>query len=201
MRLTDEEMRAVFARAEEIERAVRRGDRWIAEREAVIGAGEEVGLSRRAVEQALSERVSLPAVRPDVGSRVWARSADGKFYLAQVLEASEEEAQVRFLRGSDHRLRLEDLRPGVFLPGERIGVNWPMWGPWTCTVVAYDAAKARVKLSDGWGSTRTFAVSEVWLAPPADVLSSRRRMHTVLLTGGALLGAVIGSLITALVMR
>jgi hypothetical protein len=201
MRLTDEELRALFARAEEIERAVERDDRWIAEREAVIGAGQEVGLSRQAVEMALSERLSRSPVRPEVGSRVWARSADGKFYLAEVLEVLEEEAQVRFLRGSDHRLRLEDLRPGVFLPGERIGVHWPMWGPWTCTVVAYDATKGRVKLSDGWGSTRTFAVSEVWLAPPGDLISSRRRMHTILLAGGAALGGVIGSLLTVLLMR
>jgi hypothetical protein len=201
MRLTDEELRALFARAEEIERAAGRHDRWSAEREAVIGAGEEVGLSRRSVEQALSERMSPPLVRPEVGSRVWARSAGGKFYMAEVLEVSEDAALVRFLRGSEHRLGVEDLRPGVFLPGERIAVNWPMWGPWTCTVVGYDPARERVKLSDGWGSTRSFSISEVWLAPPADVISTRRRMHRILLAGGAALGAIIGSLITALLMR
>lgn len=73
----------MLARAEEIDRATRHGDEWNAELTAVIGAAEEVGLSRR------------------------------------------------------------------------------LWGPWTCTVIGYDSAKQRVKLSDGWGYTKTFPVSEV----------------------------------------
>lgn len=64
MRLTDEELRDVLARAEEIERAARRGDAWNAELAAVIGAAEEVGLSRHAVERALAGRLNLPATPP-----------------------------------------------------------------------------------------------------------------------------------------
>jgi hypothetical protein len=200
MRLTDEELREVLARAEEIERASRRGDAWNAELAAVIGAAEEVGLSRQAVERALAERLNLPAAPPAAGSLAWARSADGKFYVAEVVAASADDAQVRFLRGGEQRLPVADLRPCAFLPGERVTCQWPSWGPWTCTVVSYDAGQRRVKLSDGWGSTRAFAVSDVWLAPArADI--PRRSLTVMLLGAGAAVGAVIGAIVTALVMK
>jgi len=202
MRLTDEELRDVLARAEEIERATRHGAEWNAELAAVIGAAEEVGLSRQAVERALAERLNLPATPPVVGSLAWARSADGKFYVAEVLSLSEEGARVRFLRGSEHRLALDELRPAAFIPGERVACHWPMWGPWTCTVLAYDADKQRVKLSDGWGYTKTFPVSEVWLAPvKTDTRAAPRRVYATLVAAGAAAGAVIGSIITALLLR
>jgi len=126
---------------------------------------EEVGLSRRSVERALAERLNLPATPPVVGSLTWARSADGKAHVAEVLSLSQEEARVRFLRGGEHRVTLDELRPCAFIPGERVACHWPMWGPWTCTVIGYDSVNQRVKLSDGWGYTKTFPVSEVWLPP------------------------------------
>ena len=199
-RLSDDELRDVLARAEEIERTTRRGSAWDVERAAVIGAGEEVGLSRRAIERALAERFNLPASPPVVGSLSWARSADGKFYVAEVLAVSDDSARVRFLRGGEHQLSLDELRPSAFMPGERVACDWPMWGPWTCTVLSYDAAKQRVKLSDGWGYTRSFPISQVWLAP-AEAGTGRRRLYIALLTAGATAGAVIGSLITALLLR
>ena len=134
MRLTDDELRDVLARAEEIQHASRHGPAWNAEVAAVISAAEEVGLSRRAVELALSERLNLPAAPPSVGSLAWARSKDGKFYVAEVLAIVDEGARVRFLGGSEYRLPLDQLRPCAFIPGERIVCNWPWWGPWTCTV-------------------------------------------------------------------
>jgi hypothetical protein len=202
MRLTDEELRDVLARAEEIERTTRRGDAWNAELQAVIGAAEEVGLSRQAVERALAERLNLPASPPAAGSLAWARSADGRFYVAEVLSASDEGARVRFLRGSEHQLPMDELRPCAFIPGGRVTVDWPMWGTWTCTVVAYDAAKQRVKLSDGWGYTRTFPIADVWLAPvKTEATTARTRVYAMLLGAGAAAGALIGSIITALLLR
>lgn len=202
MRLTDDELRDVLARAAEIERTARYGPEWNAELAAVIGAAEEVGLSRQAVERALTERFNLPTAPPVVGSLTWARSADGKFYVAEVVSTSEDGARVRFLRGSEHHLALDDLRPCAFIPGERVACHWPMWGPWTCTVVSYDAARQRVKLTDGWGSTKTFSVSEVWLAPAkADTGTVPKRVYATLLGAGAVAGALLGSILTALLMR
>ena len=202
MRLTDDELRDVLERAEEIQRTSRHEDAVHAELEAVIGAAEEVGLARSAVERALRERLDLIAT-PDVGALVFAKSADGKLYVAEVLSTSAGGVRVRFLRGSEHLINYDELRPCSLIPGERVVCNWPWWGPWTCTVVAYDAAKQRVKVTDGWGATKTFPLAEVWLdavrKPDAQV--SRARASVMLLGAGAGVGAIVGSIITALLMR
>jgi hypothetical protein len=93
------------------------------------------------------------------------------------------------------------LRSLATLSMERRRLRWRVrqWGPWTCTVLSYDAAKQRVKLSDGWGYTRSFPISQVWLAP-AEAGTGRRRLYIALLTAGATAGAVIGSLITVLLL-
>jgi hypothetical protein len=201
MPLTDDELRDVLARAEEIQRTSRQGPEWNAELAAVIGAAQEVGLSRQAVERAIQERLNLPARPPDVGTLAWAKSADGKFYVAEVLATSDDGARVGYLRGSEHQVGLNELRPCAFIPGQRIVCNWPWWGPFTGTLVSYDAVKKRVKLSDGWG-TKTFPIAEVWLAPEKVPLSSRRtRVYVALVGAGVAAGAAIGSVITALVMR
>ncbi|MGQ0643246.1 MAG: hypothetical protein ACT4P6_21080 [Gemmatimonadaceae bacterium] len=83
MRLTDDELRDVLARAEEIQRTTRHGSEWNAELAAVTGAAEEVGLSRQAVERALNERFSFLVTPPAPGTLIWAKSADGKFYVAR----------------------------------------------------------------------------------------------------------------------
>ncbi|MDQ3697069.1 MAG: tudor domain-containing protein [Gemmatimonadota bacterium] len=203
MRLTDEELRDVLARAEEIQRASRHGHEMNAELQAVIGAAEEMGLARPAVERALRERLDLSVTPPEVGTLAFARSADGKFYVAEVLSISTDGVRVRFLRGSEHLVTLDQLRPCSFIPGERLVCNWPWWGPWTCTVVTYDAVKQRVKLSDGWGYTSTFPVAEVWLPPArkAEARGARARVYATLIGTGAGLGALVGSIITALLMR
>lgn len=202
MRLTDEELRDVLARAEEIQRASRHDADTNVELETVLGAAEEMGLARTAVERALRERLALFAP-PGVGALTFAKSADGNFYVAQVLSMSTEDARVRFLSGSEHFVTLDQLRPCAFVPGQRVSCNWPWWGPWTCSVIGYDAANRLVTLSDGWGSTETFPISAVWLAPPRDVTGSkaRTRVYVTLIGAGAGLGALVGSIITALLMR
>ena len=202
MRLTDDELRDVLTRAEEIQSAAPRADDVSAELEAVISAAEEVGLARPAMEQALRERLSISATPPSVGSLTFAKSADDKFYVAEVLDASNEGVRVRFLRGSEHLVTLDQLRPASLIPGERVVVDWPWWGPWTCTVASYDAAKKRVKLSDGSGSTKWFPISDVWLAARKPIGSgARTRVYATLAGAGAAVGALVGSIITALLMR
>src|SRR5688572_7899988 len=101
MRLSDDDLRAVLARAEEIQRGSGRRE-MDAELEAVIGAAEEVGLTRSAMERALREQLHLPGAPPAVGSLVFAESADGNFYVAELLSISGDDARVQFLRGSEH---------------------------------------------------------------------------------------------------
>jgi hypothetical protein len=202
MRLTDEELREVFARAEEIERASRAGDEWNAEVAAVVSAAEEAGLSRGAVERALRERGGLPVAPPAPGTLAWAASADGKSYVAEVLSTSNSGARVRFLHGSEHELTLDQIRPCVLIPGERVVCDWPWWGPWTCTVMSYDSARQVVKVNDGSGYTKTFPIAEIWQAPRKTHASkARARVYATLIGVGAAAGAIIGSVVTALVMR
>ena len=202
MRLTDEELRDVLQRAEEIQRTSRHGDNVRAELEAVIGAGEAVGLQRAAIERALRERLDIAPI-PEAGALAWAKSADGKYYVAEVLSVSSDSVRVRFLRGSEHVVGHDELRSCAFIPGERVVCYWPWWGPWTCKVVAYDAARQRVKVDDGWGSTKTFPIAEVWQPPTRrlEVGNLRKRMYVTLLGAGAGIGALIGSIITLLATR
>ena len=201
MRLTDEQLRDVLARAEEIQRESRYGDEISVDLETVVGAAEEMGLTRPVVERALRERLALSAP-PRVGELTFAESENGKFYVARVSSISEEGADIRFLSGGENYVPLDKLRRCAFMPGEKVTVDWPWWGTWTCTVVGYDAARQLVTLSDGWGSTETFPISEVWLAPTRDSRpTARRRVYVTLLGTGAGLGALIGSIVTALLMR
>jgi len=164
MRLTDDELRDVLERAEEIQRTSRSGDEMRAELEAVIGAGEEVGLTRAAVERALRERLDLGPL-PVVGDRVFARSADGRYYVADVLAISGDDIRVRFLRGTEHVVAPDQVRPCSFVPGKRVMCDWPWWGPWSWSVITYDPPSRYLKLSDRWGSTTTCHVSDVWIEP------------------------------------
>src|SRR5574339_280004 len=101
MRLSDDELRDVLTRAEEIQRSSRSVDTMQSEIEAVVGAGEAVGLDRVAIERALRERLDVTLSPPSPGSLVFAQSADGKFYVAEVLSASGDSVRVKFLRGSE----------------------------------------------------------------------------------------------------
>jgi hypothetical protein len=192
MRISDSQLRDLLARAEELDRASRQpAGSDIA---GLLGAAEEVGFSRRAVQQALAEQFGLPALPLARGTLIWARAADGKFYAAEVIASEEETTHLRFLGGSEHHLPLEELRTCVLNPGARITCNWPKWGTWTCTVVAYDREKQRVKLNDGWGSTKWFPLAELWMAQPK-ASPARRRMDAILIGSGALLGSIITALL------
>lgn len=198
MQLSDDELREVLARAEEIQRGSRTVDRVRAEMEVVIGAGEAVGLSRPAIERALRERFDLAGTPRAPGSLVFAQSADGKYYVAEVLSATSDSVRVRFLRGSEHTVTPDQVRPCAFLPGERVVANWPWWGPWTCSVISYDAAKQKVKVSDGWGDTKSFPISEVWQSGRT-AWSGRLRIAATWLSVGVGLGAVLGATLMRLI--
>jgi hypothetical protein len=201
MRLTDEQLRAVLARAEEIQRASSAVEVWNAEIRTIVETAEEMGLSRQAIERALAERRDLFPEPPRIGQLTWARSSDGKYYVAEVIQVGAHGATVRFLRGGEATLGDDALRPCGFLPGERIVCEWPWWGPWTASVVGYDATTRTVRLSDGWGSTETFPISEVWIAPPAAEAGNRSRFVWKVLAIGGVLGAIVGGVVTVLALR
>ena len=194
MRLSDDELRDVLSRAEEIQRGSRSIDTIQAEMEVVIGAGEAIGLTRPALERALRERF---AVASSPGSLVFAQSADGKYYVAEVVSVGTDSIRVRFLRGSEHTVTPDQVRPCAFLPGEKVVANWPWWGPWTCTVISYDAAKQKVKVSDGWGDTKNFNIAEVWQSGRKP-WGGRFRIAATWLSVGVGLGTILGAALTRL---
>ncbi len=193
-RLTDEELREVLTRAEDIERGDRQGAAVDAEFSAVVEAGVAVGLAKSAMEQALRERGVVPMAPPSPGAMAFALSADGNYYPASVSSVDARGVRVQFLRGTEHTVAVHEVLPFALIPGQRVTVTWPWWGPWTCTVVSYDSARQRVKLSDGWGETRVFPVAEVWQAPrKSAVVTSRARVYITLLGAGAAIGALVGA--------
>jgi hypothetical protein len=202
MRLADDDVREVLARALEIQSTTLHGDAFHSELEAVIQAAEEVGIARAAVERALRERLNLPLKTPAAGDLTFAKSADDKYYVAEIVTATADGFRVRFLRGGEHTVSLDELRPCSFLPGERVVCPWPWWGPWTCTVLSYDASSRRVKVTDGWGDNREFRLEEVWLNSQRKNAGrpSRTRIYTTLIGAGAALGALIGGIVTALLL-
>jgi len=195
MSLGDDEIRNVLGRASEIEQSAVASQ---ADVEILMDAAEEVGIPRAAIERALRERMVLPMKPPAIGQLTFARSADDKYYVAEVLRASSDGFTVLFLRGGEHTVQLDDLRPCSFLPGERVVVDWPWWGPWTCTVLSYDMNMRRIAVTDGWGEIRDFPIGEVWIAPRKAKGSRKARLWAALAAAAAA-GAAIGSFLTSLV--
>jgi hypothetical protein len=197
-RLTEEELRDVLARAEEIQRAADTD----AELQAVVRAAEELGLQREAVERAIQERFGHPAEPPKSGDLVFAQSNNERFYAAEVVESGHDRVRVRFLNGSEHTVPPSAIKPLNLLPGDRIVCQWPWWGAWTSTVVSYNSAKRRVRVDDGWGGAETFPLSEIWLNPPkSKKAGGRARVYLFLVGISFALGGIVGTALTLLLSR
>lgn len=199
--LTEEQTREVLARAEAIQQGANPGAA-VVNVASILSAAEEAGLSRSAVEQALREQNFVRFAIPNVGNLTFARSVDGREYVAEVLASDDQSGRVRFLDGGEHSLAPNHVRPATFLPGERITCPWPGWGWWPCTVISYSASSRTVKVTDNWGLTKTFGIAEVRIDPPkARRLPSRTRVVLTVLTAGATVGGLLGALTTWLLMR
>jgi hypothetical protein len=133
------------------------------------------------------------------GDRAFVKSSDGKYYVADVLDAEGDMLRVEFLRGGEQVVPANEARPCTFLPGDRVTVDWPMWGTYTCTVVSYDEHYETVTLSDGW-SEEVFDIDKVWIEPPKsrDAMRLARLRSVVLIFLG---GAAIGSIVTFFLTR
>jgi hypothetical protein len=196
MPLTDDDIRSIVARAEQLQNSADSSDD---ELEALVRAGEEIGISRTAMQRALQERLGTP-LRPEVGQLLFAKAPDEKYYVAELLAESDDEYRVRFLRGGERMVARYELRACSFLPGERIVCPWPGWGAWTCSVLSYDAAQGLVNVTDGWAETATFPIRDVWLAPRTAAGRRRARIYAALLAAGAAAGAAVGAIVTAWIL-
>ena len=193
--MKDDELRSVLARAAEIQFAERPGG---ADLEKFIAEAEKAGYMRTALERALRERFGEVQTPPAVGELAFARSTDGRYYVAKVLSQSGDRSRVQFLVGGERDVQGDELRQFSLMPGERVSVAWPMWGNWSCTVMQYDSQYGTVKLSDRWGSEALFPISAVWVEAPTP---SRGVGHAAMLAGAILGGGMLGAVITALLLR
>jgi hypothetical protein len=199
MTLNQEQLRDILSRAEEIrqQRGLTPSQRDLDE---VLNVAEEAGLDRESVMQALRERLSILGEPPKIGDRIFAKSADGHYYTAKVIELREDAVKVRFGQGGEHIVSNLDLRPCSFLPGQRVMCPWPDWGWWTCRVLSFDADKNTIKASDGWGSEEVFQVSDVRMAVEKEPFKLPSKISSWLFAG-AVAGGTIGSALTWLFMR
>lgn len=154
--LSEQEIRDILVRAVEIDLQVLHGDNMASEIQALVAAAEESGLSRDAVLQAVDEKLNVKPRSVLPGERVFAKSADGKFYVAEVLEVTEGSARIRFMKGGEHHTLIQDTQPCAFLPGSRVVCPWPDFGRWTCTVISYETDEATINANDGWGQLISF---------------------------------------------
>jgi hypothetical protein len=190
--LTEEDIREVLARAEEIHLLGEPSSQV-----DIVRAAEEAGLPKEAVEQALRERFF--AEPPKVGDMVFAPSSDGRHYVAEVLAESGSSLKVRFMKGSEATVRADSLKPCGFLPGEEVSVDWPWWGWWGVSVVSYDKANKSVQVTDGW-SEEWFSLDKVRLDPPKTPKAKRKAALWAYTVVG-LLSGIGGAVVAWIVLR
>ncbi|AIE84434.1 hypothetical protein [Fimbriimonas ginsengisoli] len=201
--LTETQVHDVIIRAGEIEQRLRSGANT-SELENVLAAAQEAGLSREAVLQAMQEHLDLLGEPPKEGDLVFAKSTDGKFYAAKLLQVGKGAPRVCFLNGGETNVSFEDIRPLAITPGTRVVCKWPDWGDWTSTVIRYDAQRSTVRVSDGWGSEKTFPLAEIQLdikqfQPKAPIQWANFKWQVAVAFAAA--GGIVGSLLTWLLMR
>jgi hypothetical protein len=103
--------------------------------ESFLRAAEEIGISRETVLQALREKLGHPLEGIAPGDQVFAKSADGAFYVATVSAVQGNAATVRFISGSDHTLPLSDLRGFSILPGQKLHIFCTFSGSFCVRIV------------------------------------------------------------------
>jgi hypothetical protein len=196
MPLSDDDVNAVLLRADQIQRAALRGANET-EIQRFVEKAEASGYSKAAVQQALRERFGMTAPPAGIGDRVFARSSDGKYHPATIVSQREGELRVRYLRGGEQPIPSDEVRPFALVPGDRVSVHWPMWGPWSCELMSYDEANGVVRLSDRWGSEQTFPVSEIWVEAPK-ASSGSFWIYMGILGAGALAGGILTTILSRL---
>src|SRR5688500_18898375 len=100
--LTETELAETVQRAREIADQGRELATPEARYEDYIHAAEEVGIPREAMLQAIRERVLVPGENLEEGQIVFAPSADGFWYPAELKTLGEQTSTVHFVTGADH---------------------------------------------------------------------------------------------------
>jgi hypothetical protein len=124
MKLSDEELAQTLQRAEQIATRVPHGTALEEKYDAYLRATDEMGIPREAVIQALRERLNIRDMTVEPGTRVFAPSADGYWYVATVTQVDNDRASVRFEAGGEHTCGVDELKPASLLPGTIVHACW-----------------------------------------------------------------------------
>ena len=172
-----------------------------AEIEALVSAAEESGISRDAVLQALHERLQGPLKAFTPGDLVFARSHDGRHYVATLLSAEGASVKVRFLNGADSLANAGEMRMFSLPPGMKVEYLSPSSGIWfTAPVVRY-SQEARLVTVNAWGNEENVSIDKVRLpraSGPSRFSSAQVLAYSV---ASALAGTALGVLIMKLLHR
>jgi len=202
--LSEEELRAVTRRAEEIAAASASAGSLEASYDSCLRAMVEMGVPQEAALQALREHLNLHAADVEPGQRVFAPAADGFLYPATVESVQGGTAQVRFAAGGHAECQARDLHPFSLTPGTIVSACWKGDDSWyAARVRTWDAEKERVKVVYRLdGAVETVPLTRLRLAPP----ERTKRAHALQwasspgldlllkLTAGGVLGFLLGRL-------
>lgn len=189
--MNSEELADVLDRAQQIQQM----QQGATEYEEVTRAAEELGISREATLQALRERLGTLPEAPVSGQMVFARSADGHYYLAKVIEASENNCKIRYLSGGEADVSPLDMRVMALAPGLRVEIFSPSVGGWTGgTISQYNQDAQSLKVMS-WGSQENISLDAVRLSGHSKPTAAWMHYFWVA-AGSGVLGALIHWLVT-----
>ncbi len=191
----------VLRRAQEIQHQTNLMLEPSPELEQYVRAAEEAGIHRDATMQALRERLALPIELFKPGEYVFAKSADGFFYVAVLIAIEGRKAKVEFLSGSEHHCDASEIRLFSLTPGQKVGYfskSMGMW--WEGQLTAFKREKKTVTVSL-WGDSETLPLEKIRL--PKEVqeipMSMRARMWAIGIASalsGGLVGAILVRMLT-----
>lgn len=168
--LNENDIKAILQRAGQIHNETNSDTE--SETAALLTAAEEAGLPREAVELALQERLSSQPISCNIGDLVFAPRPDGKLFVAEVIGSNNSVIQARFLNGTDVTLPREKVVQADFQIGAKVQAYWPVHNWHMSTVLGVDHEAGTVKLSDGWGFTKSFPLSEIRLPSQRSLFKS-----------------------------
>jgi hypothetical protein len=201
-KLQDSELGDVVRRAQEIQDQTHLMLDPHPDLEQYIRAAEEAGIDRAATMQALRERLSFPVEKFKEGEYVFAKSADGFYYVAILESLDGRQAKVQFLSGMDHHCDATDLRLFSLTPGQRVSYHSKssgMW--WEGQLVKFNRDKEQVTVSS-WGDSESVSLQKVRL--PRDVQAIPMTMKAKMWAIGiacALSGGVLGAILMRMMSR
>lgn len=159
--LNENEIKTILERAGQIQ--IESNTDIESETAALLKAAEEAGLSRQAVELALQERLSSQQLPCTKGDLIFAPRPDGSLHVAQVIESLGSVVRARFFNGAEVTIPRDQAIKADFQVGAKVQAYWPVHNWHTSTVIGFERENETVKLSDGWGFTKTFSLSEIRL--------------------------------------